>query len=511
MQLAAVCTDPWVLSGTALVVLVHLVLRHFRSGGRRLPPGPRGFPILGALPLVGPTPHTGLAALARKHGPVMYLKMGTCGVVVASSPAAARQFLKVQDARFADRPAVASAVDITYGFQTIAFGMQGPRWKQMRKLSTVHLLGAQAMSEWASVRRDEAGRLLRDVAGASAAGELVSVPDVLVRAFANIIGQITLSKRLFDTQGDEANRYKEMITLVQSGSGLFNISDFVPALSRFDLQGVQAKLRKIHLRFDDMITSLLDEHSATAKQRQGRPDFIDKLKASMADNKDSNDADTISEVNVKGFVFDMFTAGTDTASIIAEWAMAEMIKNPSITARAQEEMDRVVGRGRRLEESDVASLPYLQAVCKEAMRLHPSTPLSIPHFSAEECEVDGYHIPRNTQLLVNIWAIGRDEATWEDPLEFRPERFLSGPTANVDALGNHFELIPFGAGRRICVGKLAGMVFVQYFLGMLVHAFEWRLPEGEKLDMEEQFGLTMPKAVPLRAIVTPRLAPAAYA
>uniref|UniRef100_R7W498 Flavonoid 3',5'-hydroxylase 1 n=1 Tax=Aegilops tauschii TaxID=37682 RepID=R7W498_AEGTA len=418
MQLAAVCTDPWVLSGTALVVLVHLVLRHFRSGGRRLPPGPRGFPILGALPLVGPTPHTGLAALARKHGPVMYLKMGTCGVVVASSPAAARQFLKVQDARFADRPAVASAVDITY---------------------------------------------------------------------------------------------KEMITLVQSGSGLFNISDFVPALSRFDLQGVQAKLRKIHLRFDDMITSLLDEHSATAKQRQGRPDFIDKLRASMADNKDSNDADTISEVNVKGFVFDMFTAGTDTASIIAEWAMAEMIKNPSITARAQEEMDRVVGRGRRLEESDVASLPYLQAVCKEAMRLHPSTPLSIPHFSAEECEVDGYHIPRNTQLLVNIWAIGRDEGTWEDPLEFRPERFLSGPTANVDALGNHFELIPFGAGRRICVGKLAGMVFVQYFLGMLVHAFEWRLPEGEKLDMEEQFGLTMPKAVPLRAIVTPRLAPAAYA
>lgn len=209
MQLAALCTDPWVLSCTALFVLVHLVLWHFRSGGRRLPPGPRGFPILGALPLVGPTPHTGLAALARKHGPVMYLKMGTCGVVVASSPAAARQFHKVQDARFADRPAVASAVDITYGFQTIAFGMQGPRWKQMRKLSTVHLLGAQAMSEWASVRRDEAGRLLRDVAGASVTGELVSVPDVLVRAFANIIGQITLSKRLFDTQGDEANRYSQ--------------------------------------------------------------------------------------------------------------------------------------------------------------------------------------------------------------------------------------------------------------------------------------------------------------
>jgi flavonoid 3',5'-hydroxylase len=210
---------------------------------------------------------------------------------------------------------------------------------------------------------------------------------------------------------------------------------------------------------------------------------------------------------------DMFTAGTDTSSIIVEWAMAEMMKNPSIMARAKEELDRVVGRGRRLEETDIADLPYLQAVCKEAMRLHPSTPLSLPHFSFEECEVDGYHVPAGTRLLVNIWAIGRDPDAWEDPLEFRPERFLPGrPAVNVDPMGNCFELIPFGAGRRICAGKLAGMVFVQYFLGTLVHAFEWRLPDGEeKVDMAETFGLALPKAMPLRAVVTPRLEPAAYA
>lgn len=209
----------------------------------------------------------------------------------------------------------------------------------------------------------------------------------------------------------------------------------------------------------------------------------------------------------------MFTAGTDTSSIIVEWAMAEMLKNPSIMARAQEEMDRVVGRERRLEESDIANLPYLQAVCKEAMRLHPSTPLSLPHFSFEECEVDGYRVPANTRLLINIWAIGRDPSAWEEPLEFRPERFLpSGPAAKVDPMGNNFELIPFGAGRRICAGKLAGMLFVQYFLGTLVQGFDWRLPDGEeKVDMGETFGLALPKAVPLRALVTPRLVPDAYA
>ncbi|CAM0873536.1 unnamed protein product [Alopecurus aequalis] len=504
MPLAALFTDPFVICCTVLCLLLHLALRSLRptsASGRRLPPGPPGIPLLGALPFVGPSPHSGLAALARKYGPVMYLRMGTCGVVVASSPSAARTFLKALDARFANRPAVASAADITYGCQNMVFANYGPKWKLMRKLSSVHLLGARAVADWACVRRDEAGRTVRGIAEAAEANRPVVVPEVLVCALANIVGQITVSKRVFDAQGDESNSYKDMIVSLLTGTGLFNISDFVPALSWMDLQGVQAKLRRVHNQFDGLITKLLAEHAATAEERarEGRLDFVDKLRAS----KDDEDGETITE--------DMFTAGTDTSSIIVEWAMAEMMKNPSIMAHAQEEMDRVVGRDRRLEESDVASLPYLQAVCKEAMRLHPSTPLSLPHFSFKECEVDGYHVPAKTRLLINIWAIGRDTEAWEKPLEFRPERFLSGPAAKVDPMGNNFELIPFSAGRRICAGKLAGMLFVQYFLGTLVHAFEWRLLDGEeKVDMAETFGLALPKAVPLRAIVSPRLVPAAY-
>lgn len=510
MQLAALCTDPFVLSCTFLCLLLHLALRSLNHRSSRLPPGPPGVPLLGALPFVGPAPHTGLAALARKYGPVMHLRMGTCGVVVASSPSAARTFLKALDARFANRPAVASAADITYGRQNMVFADYGPKWKLMRKLASVHLLGARAVADWARVRRDEAGRALRGMAEAAEAGRAVVVPEVLVCALANIVGQITVSKRVFDAQGDESSSYKEMIVSLLTGTGLFNISDFVPALAWLDLQGVQAKLRRVHRQFDGLITKLLAEHAATAEDRarEGRLDFVDRLRAS---NKDDENDETITEVNIKGLIFDMFTAGTDTSSIIVEWAMAEMINNPSIMARAQEEMDRVVGRDRRLEESDIANLPYLQAICKEAMRLHPSTPLSLPHFSFEECEVDGHHVPANTRLLINIWAIGRDPAAWEDPLEFRPERFLSGTAAKIDPMGNNFELIPFGAGRRICAGKLAGMVFVQYFLGTLVHAFEWRLPDGEeKVDMAETFGLALPKAVPLKAVVTPRLVPAAY-
>lgn len=207
----------------------------------------------------------------------------------------------------------------------------------------------------------------------------------------------------------------------------------------------------------------------------------------------------------------MFTAGSDTSSVIVEWAISEMLKNPIILKRLQSELDTIIGRERMLEESDILNLPYLQAVCKEALRLHPSTPLSLPHFSAQPCEVNGYHIPANTRLLINVWAIGRDPDTWEFPLEFYPERFLPGGKAtNIEPHGTDFELIPFGAGRRICAGKQAGIIFVQYFLGVLMHAFDWQLPAGETIDMKESFGLVVPKAVPLKAMVSPRLAPSAY-
>ncbi|CAL9097745.1 unnamed protein product, partial [Musa textilis] len=272
--------------------------------------------------------------------------------------------------------------------------------------------------------------------------------------------------------------------------------------------GIQAKMRSVHVRFDAMLTKLLQEHEASKKERQGRPDFIDKL----MENRVTEDGQTITDVNIKALISDLFTAGTDTSAVTVEWAMAEMLRNPAILKRAQAEADAVVGRDRLLEESDLPKLAYLQAVCKEALRLHPSTPLSLPHFSYEECEVGGYRIPSNSRLLVNIWAIGRDPKVWADPLVFDPDRFVAGGEgAKYDPHGNDFEFIPFGAGRRICSGKLTGMVFVQYMLGALVHSFDWRLPDGEEeLDMEEKHGLTISKAVPLKVLLTPRLSAAAY-
>ena len=90
----------------------------------------------------------------------------------------------------------------------------------------------------------------------------------------------------------------------------------------------------------------------------------------------------------------------------------------------------------------------MKAIVKETLRLHPATPL-IGRKSSESCIVFGYEIPANSPLYINKWATGRDPNYWENPLEFRPERFID---KGLDVRGQNFQLIPFGSGRRGCPG-----------------------------------------------------------
>lgn len=210
----------------------------------------------------------------------------------------------------------------------------------------------------------------------------------------------------------------------------------------------------------------------------------------------------------------LFTAGTDTSSSTVEWAIAEVLRHPKVLAQARKELDSVIGPGRLVTELDLPRLPYLEAIVKETFRLHPSTPLSLPRMASESCEINGYSIPEGSTLLVNVWAIARDPKAWADPLEFRPERFLpGGERPNADVRGNDFEVIPFGAGRRICAGLSLGLRMVQLLTATLVHAFDWTLADGQeagKINMDEAYGLTLQRAVPLMVHPSPRLSPVAY-
>lgn len=198
---------------------------------------------------------------------------------------------------------------------------------------------------------------------------------------------------------------------------------------------------------------------------------------------------------------DIFMAGTDTSAITMEWALAELIRNPKVMEKAREEIDSVTGNNSRvIGESDIVNLPYMRSIVKETLRLHPTTPM-IGRESSEKMKVCGYEIPEKTWLLVNLWSIGRDPKVWEEPIEFRPERFM-GEEKEFDLRGQKFELMPFGTGRRVCPGASLALQLVTSNLAAMVQCFDWKV-EGS-LSMEEKPSMTLPRAHPLLCVPVPR-------
>lgn len=190
-------------------------------------------------------------------------------------------------------------------------------------------------------------------------------------------------------------------------------------------------------------------------------------------------------------------AGSETTSSTIEWALTELLSNPESLNKAKAELGQAVGADRTFEEDDIDNLPYLKAVIKETLRLHPPIPFLVPRRAMEDTNFQGYHIPKDTQVLVNAWAIGRDPEVWDEPWSFKPERFLG---STVDYKGQNYELIPFGAGRRMCAGVPLAHRMLHLILGSLLHQFDWELDCKEEIDMNDRMGITVRKAEPLIAV-----------
>lgn len=189
----------------------------------------------------------------------------------------------------------------------------------------------------------------------------------------------------------------------------------------------------------------------------------------------------------------MFVAGTDTSAATLEWTITELARHPTVMKKAQEEVRNIASSAGKVEESHLQHLHYLKAVIKETLRLHPPAPLLVPRESMEKCNLDGYEIPAKTRVLINAYAIGRDSDSWENPLEFNPERLMDKSLEDKD---QDFRLIPFGGGRRGCPGYLFGLATVEIALARLLFHFDWALPQGvsaDDFDLSEIFGLAIRK------------------
>ncbi|GAY41418.1 hypothetical protein CUMW_059290 [Citrus unshiu] len=350
-----------------------------RKANAKLPPGPRGLPVVGYLPFLGTTDlHKKFTELSGVYGPIFKLWLGNKLCVVVSSPSLVKQVVRDQDTTFAYRDPPIAGLVATFGGNDIAWSNTNMLWGEALELK-------------------EKGTTILGV-------------------------ELKLSLQNSWCYWETPNS--------------FGIS--FQCFSWLDIQ-----------------------------------DY----------------------------------GWNDTTTTMVEWTMAELMQHPQVMKKVQEELAQVVGMDSCVEEFHLPKLKYLDAVVKESFRLHPALPLLVPRRASESGSIGGYTIPKDTTLMLNVLGYPhRDPQLWDNPLEFRPERFLNvGVESKFDYSGNNFQYLPFGSGRRMCAGIPLAERMLMFVLASLLHSFEWELPAGTKLNLSEKFGIVIKKKEPLVAIPTPRL------
>ncbi|KAM0919820.1 hypothetical protein ACQ4PT_007966 [Festuca glaucescens] len=475
--------------------------------GRAPIPGPKGLPVVGSLGLMSGLAHRSLAAeAARRPGAkrLMALSLGPVRAVVTSHPDVAKEIL--DNPAFAARPLNHAAYGLMF-HRSIGFAEHGPYWRALRRVAAGHLFGPRQVDAFAPYRARVGDDVVAVLRGGAGGGGVVQVRDVLRRASLYYIMRFVFGKEYdvsatASSTGEKEGEVEELLEMVHEGYELLgkeNWCDYFPGIAAVDPQGIGARCAELMPRVNRFVHGIIQEHRTKAIAGGEARDFVDIL-LSLQESEGLADAD------IAAVLWEMVFRGTDAMAVLMEWTMARLVLHRDVQAKVHRELDNVVGRENHVTESAVPSLPYLQALIKEALRVHPPGPLlSWRHRAISDTYVDGHLVPAGTTAMVNQWAMSRDTEVWDAPLEFRPERFLAGGEApDVSVLGADGRLVPFGSGRRSCPGKSLAMTTVTAWMATLLHEFEWTPVGAAGVDLSEVLRLSCEMAVPLEVRVRPR-------
>ncbi|MED6138224.1 hypothetical protein PIB30_072231 [Stylosanthes scabra] len=501
----------------AATILFQAILTKTRSSKLRIPPGPLALPIIGHFHLLQPSLHKAVQKISNHYGPIIQLYLGSNPGVFVVSAEIAKEILKTHEICFANRPGNTVISFLTYGKSDFAFAPYGTFWKFMKKLCMSELLNGRMLDQLSPIRGEEIKRFLETLRKKGEANEGVNLADELLKLTNSTVMRMAISKSCFDSHHhDEADKVIQRVKESSMLSAKFNLQDHFWFCKGFDFQGFGKRMKEVRGKFDVMLEGIIREHEedrrsqkSTANNNHGAKDVLDAI---LRISEDPSSEVKITRDNIKGFLMDMLSGGTDTTAVTVEWALAELINHPTAMEKARKEIDSLVtssGKHRIVMESDIQKLPYIQAIVKETLRLHPPAPF-IMRAPSENCTIAGFHIPARTKVFINVWAIGRDPKNWDDPLEFKPERFLLGQ--GFEVRGQHYQLLPFGSGRRGCPGTSLALNVAHTCLATMIQCFEWKVVGdgdgvGGGVDMEEGPSFILSRAKPLICVPKPRLMP----
>nr|XP_015642148.1 cytochrome P450 71A1 [Oryza sativa Japonica Group]BAD53519.1 putative cytochrome P450 [Oryza sativa Japonica Group] len=513
--MAAVQLDSGLLIGflflaTCLVVAVRSYLRSGGADGGRggaAITSPPALPVIGNLHQLGRgRHHRALRELARRHGPLFQLRLGSVRALVVSSASMAEAVLRHQDHVFCGRPQQHTARGTLYGCRDVAFSPYGERWRRLRRVAVVHLLSARRVDSFRALREEEVASFVNRIRAASGGGGgVVNLTELIVGLTHAVVSRAAFGKKL---GGVEPAKVRETVGELADLLGTIAVSDMFPRLRWVDwATGLDARTKRTAAKLDEVLEMVLRDHEPSRGDDDDDDgdgearDLMDDL-LSMANGGDDHGY-KLDRIDVKGLlILVRHVRGRHGHSLQVDRmnngrAHQEPSRNGESASRGETCRSSCTRRRRRRRRrrhrqggagEQLGKMTLLRAAMKEAMRLHPPLPLLIPREAIQDTVLHGHRVAAGTRVMINAWAIGRDEAAWEDAGEFRPGRFADGgDNAGVEYYGGggDFRFMPFGAGRRGCPGMAFATRLAELVVANMACWFEWELPDGQDVQSFE--------------------------
>ncbi|KAH6835547.1 hypothetical protein C2S53_017182 [Perilla frutescens var. hirtella] len=482
------------VAGAVLLILMSFILSS--RPRRKLPPGPYPLPIIGNMLQLDRKIHYSFTKLSKQYGPLMSIHLGSLYSVVVSSPEMAKEILQKHGQVFSGRIMLQALQVCDHDKLSIGFMPASNIWRELRKICKEHLFSHKSLEASNGLRQWKLQQLLDYVQRCCDSGRAVNIREAAFTTTLNLMSTTLFSIEATEFDSEVTREFKEIMEGVSNIALASNLGDFFPILKPFDLQGIKRKAEGCLGKLRDKVEGYLNQRLEWRKANPDAPKKTDFLET-LVDIMEATDSGHFTTDHLIHLLMDLFAGAADSTSITTEWIMTELMINPEKLAKVKEELKSVVGDKKKVvEESQMARLPYLQAVVKEVLRYHPPGPLLLPRKAESDQQLNGgYFIPKGTQIFINAWAIGRDPTIWKNPDSFEPERFLD---KNIDLIGGQdYEFIPFGSGRRICPGAPLANRMLHMTTATLIHNFDWKLEDAAADHRAEQNGMPHCRAAPL--------------
>ncbi|CAH2037365.1 unnamed protein product, partial [Thlaspi arvense] len=515
----------FIISMASITLLGRILARPIKTKdrSRQLPPGPRGWPILGNLPeLIMTRPRHKYFALAMKElkSEIGCFNLAGVHAIIINSDEIAREAFRERDADFADRPDLFNMRTIGDNHKSMGISPYGEQFMKMKRVITTEIMSVKTLNMLMAARTIEADNLIAYLLSMYQRGETCDV-----REFSRVYGYTVTMRMLFGRRhvtrenifsdegrlGKAEKHHLEAIFETLNCLPSFSPADYVEKwLQGWNVDGQEERVIVNSNIVRSYNNPIIDERVALWREKGGKAaveDWID----TFITLKDENGKYLVTPDEIKAQCVEFCIAAIDNPANNMEWTLAEMLKNPEILRKAVKELDEVVGKERLVQESDIPNLNYLKACCRETFRIHPSAHYVPSHAARQDTTLGGYFIPKGSHIHVSRPGLGRNPKIWKDPLVFKPERHLEGDgiTKEVSLVETELRFISFGTGRRGCIGVKVGTIMMVIMLARFLQGFNWKLhPAYGPLSLEEDDALLMAK--PLLLSIEPRLAPNLY-